>query len=93
VADLHGNRMMHRAIYAACGNTTLVEILDMLWDRSDRYRLIVLRSKSTAKSAHEEHEAIVKALLAGDAERAADLMRQHIATSPGHIKQRATEER
>lgn len=88
VADLHSNRTMHRAIYAACGNRTLVEILDMLWDRSDRYRLIVLRMKSTAKSAHEEHEAIVRALLDRDAERAADLMRRHIATSPGHIKQR-----
>lgn len=87
VADLHHNRTMHRAVYAACGNATLVEILDMLWDRSDRYRLIVLRTRSTAKSAHEEHEAIVDALLARDAERAAALMREHIATSPGHIKQ------
>jgi DNA-binding GntR family transcriptional regulator len=85
VADLHNNRTMHRAIYATCGNSTLVEILDMLWDRSDRYRLIVLRTKSTAKSAHEEHEAIVQALMARDRERSASLMRQHIATSPGHV--------
>lgn len=87
VADLHHNRTMHRAVYAACGNATLVEILDMLWDRSDRYRLIVLRTRSTARSAHEQHEAIVDALLARDAERSAALMREHIATSPGHIKQ------
>jgi len=90
VADLLSNRIMHRAIYAACGNPTLVEILDMLWDRSDRYRLIALRTKSTAKSAHEEHRAIIRALLDRDGERSAELMRQHIATSSGHIKQRAT---
>jgi DNA-binding GntR family transcriptional regulator len=90
VADLHHNRMMHRAIYAACGNSTLVEILDMLWDRSDRYRLIVLRTKSTAKSAHDEHEAIVRAVMARDEDRSAELMRQHIATSPGHIRQQRT---
>lgn len=89
VADLHSNRTMHRAIYAACGNSTLVEMLDILWDRSDRYRLIVLRKKSTAESAHEEHNAIVQALMARDAERSAELMRQHIATSPTHIKRRA----
>jgi DNA-binding GntR family transcriptional regulator len=88
VTDLHSNRTMHRAIYAACGNPTLVEILDMLWDRSDRYRLIVLRTKSTAKSAYEEHKAIVQAVLERDAKRSAELMRQHIATSPGHIKRR-----
>jgi DNA-binding GntR family transcriptional regulator len=88
VADLHSNRTMHRAIYAACGNATLVEMLDILWDRSDRYRLIVLRTKSTAKSAHEEHQAIVQALMSRDGERAAELMRQHIATSPTHIKRR-----
>lgn len=90
VTDLHNNRTMHRAIYAACGNSTLVEILDMLWDRSDRYRLIVLRTKSTAESAHDEHEAIVRAVLARDTELSADLMRQHIATSPGHIRQQRT---
>jgi DNA-binding GntR family transcriptional regulator len=89
VADLFSNRIMHRAIYAACGNPTLVEILDTLWDRSDRYRLIALRAKSTAESAHEEHRAIVQALLDRDAQRSAELMRQHISTSSGDIKQRA----
>lgn len=87
VTDLYHNRALHRAIYAACGNPTLVEILDMLWDRSDRYRLIVLRTKSTAASAHEEHEGIVRAVLARDPELAAELMGRHIATSPGHIRQ------
>lgn len=88
VTDLHNNRTMHRAIYAACGNSILVEILDMLWDRSDRYRLIALRTKSTAKSAHDEHGAIVRAVLARDAGRSSALMRQHIASSSAHIRQR-----
>jgi DNA-binding GntR family transcriptional regulator len=87
VADLHSNRAMHRAVYAACGNSTLVEILDMLWDRSDRYRLIVLRAKSIAQSAHREHQAIIRALLDRDAERSEALMREHIASSPGYIRQ------
>jgi DNA-binding GntR family transcriptional regulator len=91
VADLYHNRSLHRAIYAACGNPTLVEILDMLWDRSDRYRLIVLRTKSTATTAHQEHEAIVRAVLERDSALAAELMVQHIATSPGHIKRRTHE--
>ncbi|HVT69975.1 MAG TPA: GntR family transcriptional regulator [Trebonia sp.] len=86
VADLYRNRALHRAIYAACGNATLVEILDMLWDRSDRYRLIVLRTKSTATTAHQDHEAIVRAVLARDAKRAADLMARHLAASPGEIR-------
>lgn len=89
VADLHANRAMHRAIYSACGNPTLVEILDTLWDRTDRYRLILLRTKQTAKSAHREHKAIVRAVVSRDAEQAAEVMRQHIATSLSMIRQRA----
>lgn len=89
VADLYRNRTLHRAIYAACGNATLVEILDMLWDRSDRYRLIMLRTRSTASTAHQEHEAIVRAVLARDGEFAADLMTQHIAASPRQIRRQA----
>ena len=32
------NRAFHRAIYLASHNHVLIEILDTLWDRSDRYR-------------------------------------------------------
>ncbi len=86
VLDLYRNRAMHRAIYAACGNPTLVEILDSLWDRTDRYRLIVLRAESLSKSAHREHKAIVRAVVSRDADTASKLMRQHLTDSLAEIR-------
>jgi DNA-binding GntR family transcriptional regulator len=87
IAHLHHNRLLHRAIYAACGNTVLIQILDVLWDRSDRYRLATLKDNSTIDVAKDEHAAIVAAVLEGDGRRAADLMSEHVADSLQRIRE------
>jgi DNA-binding GntR family transcriptional regulator len=87
VAHLHHNRLLHRAVYAACGNKVLIQILDVLWDRSDRYRLATLKDYSTIGVAKDEHAAIVAAVLEGDGRRAADLMSEHVADSLQRIRQ------
>src|SRR4029077_4742357 len=38
---LQHNRSFHHAIYSSCGNLVLIGVLDQLWNRTDRYRLIV----------------------------------------------------
>lgn len=81
-AALSHNRILHRAIYRASGNATLVSILDQLWDRSDRYRLLLIReSPVVSVTSHEEHAAIVAAIAARDRRRVAKLMRQHLLAS------------
>jgi DNA-binding GntR family transcriptional regulator len=80
------NRRLHRSIYAACGNTTLVEILDSLWDVSDRYRLIMSKSVAGLAMAGDEHSAIVAAVTDGSPDRAAKLMREHVAASLNQIR-------
>ena len=45
VAQLERNRAFHRAIYGACGNGALITYLDQLWDRTDRYRLILVKQE------------------------------------------------
>lgn len=81
-SDLHAglvaNRNFHRAIYSAAGNRVLTDILDRLWDRSDRYRLIVLRDRSSQASARQEHAAIAAAIQSRDARQAARLMDEHV---------------
>src|ERR1700759_3273426 len=62
VTSVHFNRRLHRSIYAACRNSTLVEILDSLWDLSDRYRLIISKSAPGLAMARDEHPAIVSAV-------------------------------
>jgi DNA-binding GntR family transcriptional regulator len=78
-ARLKANREFHQAIYYSAGNSTLAEILDRLWDRSDRYRLIVVRVQSEERKVEREHREIASALRARDAARATSLMRAHVA--------------
>lgn len=87
VATLHGNRRLHRAVYAACGNAVLIRILDLLWDRSDRYRLMLLNAVEVMEVAHHEHLAIATAIVDRDAERAASLTREHNAGSFRHLSE------
>ena len=86
VTSVHFNRRLHRSIYAACRNTTLVEILDSLWDLSDRYRLIISKSGAGPAMAGDEHPAIVSAVTGGSPDRAAKLMREHVAASLNQIR-------
>lgn len=75
------NRRLHRAIYVGSGNQVLIEVLDRLWDMSDRYRMITLRNRSAAKSAVAEHHDIVDAIVSRDPDKAAELMREHVLQS------------
>src|SRR5258708_17335695 len=40
--QLGRNREVHRAIYSSCANGALITLLVQLWDRTDRYRLILV---------------------------------------------------
>lgn len=86
VNSVYFNRYLHRSIYAASGNTTLVEILDSLWDVSDRYRMIISMSVAGLTEVGEEHPAIVSAVTDGSPDRAAKLMREHVAASLNQIR-------
>jgi DNA-binding GntR family transcriptional regulator len=82
VAQLERNRAFHRAIYASCGNGALVAYLDQLWDRTDRYRLILVKQELVSgKASRQDHIDIADAVSDRDAERAARLTRDHIARS------------
>ena len=87
VEALVRHREFHRTVYRASGNPVLIDILERLWDKADRYRVIGLshrgdspddRSRVTA-----EHRAIMEAVADGDAERADAVMREHIGNSLG----------
>jgi DNA-binding GntR family transcriptional regulator len=82
VAQLERNRAFHRAIYASCGNGALIAYLDQLWDRTDRYRLILVKEELVLGAAsRQDHIDIADAVADRDADRAARLTRTHIARS------------
>lgn len=72
------NMALHEAIYGASGNPVLVDTV-----RGLRRRLSVYRQRSThhpgrLTASDAEHQAIVAAIMAGDASEAAACMRLHI---------------
>ncbi|MEX5718242.1 GntR family transcriptional regulator [Geodermatophilus maliterrae] len=83
-AQLAGHRRFHAALYRASHNALLVEVLDGLWDKTDRYRRHALRAgRSDEERARraEEHRLLVEAVQDRDAAAATELMRRHVETS------------
>ncbi len=85
-AQLAGHRTFHAAVYRASHNAVLVEALDGLWDKTDRYRRHALaagRSDEELEQRAEEHRALLEAVSDRDADAATALMRAHVETSLG----------
>jgi DNA-binding GntR family transcriptional regulator len=64
----------------------LIEILDSLWDLSDRYRLIAAKDGTAITASGQEHAAIVSAVVEGKSDLAAELMREHVTASLQRIR-------
>jgi DNA-binding GntR family transcriptional regulator len=86
VAQLAAHRRFHSAVYRASHNALLVEMLDGLWDTTDRYRRHGLqeeRDDEDRAATAREHALIVQAVIDGDGATAAEVMRAHIRASSG----------
>lgn len=90
------NRRLHRTIYSVCHNAQLIDLLDDLWDKCDRYRRLVdhARLKALFDSAQaEEHLEILNAVLDRDAPRAQLLMQAHVHRTRDDIERIAEDEK
>jgi len=72
------NRVFHEMIYAGTRNTYLEETTRALRNRLSSYRRFQLHQPGRMANSLAEHEAVVEAILAGDAEKAASAMRVHV---------------
>lgn len=79
--QLAANRRFHRAIYAASGNSLLTQALDSLWDRTDRYRLVVLHEQRLTAAVEKEHRDIALAIQGRNARKVAALVRKHVRSA------------
>ena len=77
-AYYYRNETFHRTIYAASRNQFLTEEAERLHRRLRPYRRLQLRVRDRVATSYSEHDAIVRALQAGDAERSAQLAREHV---------------
>ncbi|MEV6282141.1 GntR family transcriptional regulator [Kribbella sp. NPDC051770] len=84
--ELATHREFHAAIYRASHNQLLIQSLDSLWDKADRYRRLALetgRSEEDLDRTHADHLALVEAIAARDTETAAAVMLAHVNASLG----------
>jgi len=72
------NRRFHRALYRGCGNPLLVSILDDLKDRAALISVVGWEANPSWKKEWNEHKAVLAAAKKGDADGAAELLRNHI---------------
>jgi GntR family carbon starvation induced transcriptional regulator len=73
------NQEFHAALIANCQSRWLLSFHKAMYDHSQRYRMLSLKTKPfpRAQSARE-HRNILDAALARDADKAAELLAQHI---------------
>ncbi len=72
------NRVFHEVLIAACPSRWLKHFLAILYHQAERYRRLSLYLQPIPRDIHAEHEALVQAALARDAERAANVLAEHI---------------
>jgi DNA-binding GntR family transcriptional regulator len=86
VEQLVAHRRFHAAIYLASHNDLLIDTLEALWDKADRYRRLALqndRGQAARDQKAREHALLVQHVVAGESEAAGRVMREHIDTSLG----------
>ncbi len=70
---------LHMTIYEASGSKWLMRLIPMLWDNSERYRRLSLPVRGTVSDRVAEHRRIVELCRLGDAEAAAQALREHLS--------------
>jgi GntR family transcriptional regulator, carbon starvation induced regulator len=72
------HRRFHLSLYAACTSPLLLELADVLFDNAERYRRWAARYRQAPRRKHDEHQQLLKAVVARDADKAVALLRTHI---------------
>lgn len=72
------NEVFHEAIYAGSHNQFLIEQTRNLYRRLRPYRRLQLRVRDRLANSYREHDGVVQAIVSGDGDLAARLLRDHV---------------
>jgi GntR family transcriptional regulator, carbon starvation induced regulator len=74
----HWHREFHISMLSGCRSSVTLQFCETLLDLSDRYRRLFPPPTPTQRKVHREHQAIAEAALARDADRACEIIKEHI---------------
>jgi DNA-binding GntR family transcriptional regulator len=77
VAMTEANRRFHFGLIEAAHMPRLSRLVRILWDATDVYRAVYYAEGGHRATVIGEHRAILDAVVAGDADRAAGVLREH----------------
>ncbi len=77
MAMIDADTAFHQAIYAAANNPLIAQSAQLHWRHLRRVMGAVLQQARQREAVWDEHEAIAKAIAAGDGDRAARLIEEH----------------
>ena len=83
----HAHRNFHSNLLDACGSRWLVDICDMLFDASERYRAIARLKGDPTRDALAEHRDIMTAAIERSTERAVELLNQHFDRTTERVRE------
>jgi len=86
-AMIDADMRFHNLIYSASGNPLIAESASHHWRHIRRAMGVVLQQARVRDTVWDEHEAILKAINRGDAQRAERLARQHGEEAGHHLVQ------
>ena len=84
VAQLETHHRFHAAVHRCSHNAPLVEVLEGVWVKSDRYRrhgLAEGRTEEEREARAIDHRLLFEAIRGRDADTASDIARRHAETS------------
>ncbi|MBN9448053.1 MAG: GntR family transcriptional regulator [Bosea sp.] len=80
-AAFRANMIFHEALFAACGNPHLVELIQTMAQKVHGARSITAASAEHLALARDEHLGMIEAIKAGDRLRLVALCRKHLGPS------------
>jgi DNA-binding GntR family transcriptional regulator len=87
--ELHAQ--FHFALYTTSGSQWLPRLIRPLWENSERYRIASLYARGSLERRRKEHQRILDACVAGDADAAETALREHLVLTANLVAKRMGE--
>ena len=82
------HKLFHMALIGGCQSPIAIRICDQLYDQNIRYRKIAGPFAYPGRSVGDEHDAIAKAALARDTDKAVRLLHEHYSSTADYVRDR-----